>query len=167
MDFYEEQRVDVLWLKIFMGIISMGVLVGIFIGAYTGGEEVDLAYYVGMVVTILILVFTFWLVFFTTLITSVSAEGFSYSYFPLVMKQKTIAKGSISSWKMETLRSMLTYGGFGIRKTYFPRKTAFMMGGKDIVTFELTNGRTVIFTTKQPEQLRIALMKQFSQLEKR
>jgi hypothetical protein len=167
MDFYEEQRVDVLWLKIFMGVISMGAIVGLIIGMTTQEGAQDLGFYIGMIVTIMVLAFSYWMVFFTVLKTSISSQGFTYVYFPMVINEVTILPEQIKSWRMERISNKMKYGGFGIRKSYFPKQTAFMMGGSDTLTFELQNGRTYIFTTRHPENMRVALQKYFSPLEKR
>lgn len=165
MEFQEEQRISVMWMRILFLIIIIGSLAGVLLGGMNSGHEPQISDYLGAVFCVAIVSLVYYMVFYTTLKTSVSMMGFAYEYFPFVWREKTITKEMIKSWQMQTMKSGFQYGGYGIKQSYFPKKTAFMMGSRNAVEFKLHDGKTLIFTTNNPEQLQLALRKYFSQTE--
>lgn len=165
MDFREEQKISVTWIRwlfILSGVFTLFIL---FAGVLKEEEAIDM--YIAIVIVVPILALTYALVFLTTLTTICDAEGWHYQYPPFVWKKKTLGYADIASWKIIRIRDLLSYGGYGYRIKSFGkhRHVGFIMGSNDAVEFILTNGKKFVFTTLHPAEIQSALRKHAAQKE--
>lgn len=165
MDFHENQRIEVSWLRwlfIISGVTILGIVV---FSVISGAEETDdPGLYVGLFITFATLGLTYWMVFKSELETAVAYEGFQYKYVPFVIKWHTISWQDIASWEMIKLSDHVGFVGYGYgyKKQAFKKITSFIMGGNEAVRFTLANGRTYVFNTRMPIDLQRALNKYLS-----
>lgn len=167
MDYREEQKISVSWLR-WMFIISSAFTILILLAAQLKSGEAEEAY-IGMLIIVSVMALSYTLVFLTTLITSCDAGGWHYTYWPFVWKQKTLSYAEIASWKMIRIRDLLSYGGYGyrIKRLGKYRSVGFIMGGKDVVEFIAVDGKKYAFTTQHPDDIQKALRKHAAQKELR
>lgn len=90
------------------------------------------------------------------LITEVRTEGFFYRFPILINRQHEILKERILSYEVGKYHPLRDFGGWGIKKRLF-RKTAYSVKGAYGVTFHLDNGKTILFGTQKPDELKRAL----------
>ena len=85
----------------------------------------------------------------------VRREGFVYRFFPFQFRDRTIAWKDISSHRKVRYSPLRDYGGWGIR--YGRQGMAFNVGGNQGVVLTLGEGREVLFGSKEPESLDLAI----------
>lgn len=160
MDYREEQKINVAWIRWMFIITSVFTFIILFATSSSeteNSEESELYFSIILVASIMGLSYA--LVFMTTLITEVRNTGFHYKYRPFVWKEKVIGYDQIVSWKMFVIKDWMSYGGYGYRSKGFSKTTGFIMGSKDAVEFTLSNDKKMVFTTTSAYMLQSALRK--------
>ncbi len=167
MDFSEEQKLNSPQIRIIYLITGIAAIMGSGWSMYadaTSGESITALLWVPLFL-IISLGFGYYMLFMTTLETQISSAGITYRYFPFVKKPVTIPFAQITGWKYKTIKSIFEYGGYGYKKNVINKKTAFIMGGKDVFEFNLQTGKTIAFTSESAYLLQSALKKYMAEKE--
>jgi len=69
----------------------------------------------------------------------------------------------IVSAKVEKYRPILEFGGWGWRKRFLSRKTAFNVSGRIGLRVTLKNGSQILFGTRQEQEMKRAVEKMLLQ----
>jgi len=93
------------------------------------------------------------------LITEVWTDGVRYRFAPFVRKMKHIPLSEIASVTVSKYNPLTEFGGWGVRKRLFSRKTAYNISGRIGMRVILKNGRQVLFGTRQQEEMSRAVEK--------
>ncbi len=159
----EEQKVDSKLIMVIFSICALMAFLGI---AYAIMIEIEnnnsaaLSSLYGVAVFMSIgIVLAYLAVFRTTLELQIDDKSISFRFFPFVHKQTSIAFETISTWELRKIKNIFDYGGYGYKKDFIQKKTGFIMGGKDIFEFRLTNGKTIAFTSANKELMYSELKK--------
>ena len=164
--FTEEQRMNILWVKILMGVIWIGLLVFFGIAFYTqfylgkpfGDKPVS---NLGMAAIFLVVALQLaggtWLMYSFRLITEVRDEGLFYRYPPLLSRFKKIAPGEIGEYAIRRYRPLREYGGWGIKTGSRKYGTAYNAYGNTGLQLTLSNGKKILIGTQRPDALKKAM----------
>lgn len=98
---------------------------------------------------------------FSNLAIEVKSDGFYYQYFPFHLSIKKIEKDAVKRVTIRNFRPILEYGGWGIRYGFGKRGKGYIVSGNTGVQFILKNDKKVLFSTIEPERMRIAIEKVF------
>ena len=99
-------------------------------------------------------------VFFSgCLITEVRSDGFYYRFSPFINRSKRIPVEQIAAAEAKKYYPILSYGGWGIRRSPFRRTTVYNISGNKGVLITLKTGRRFMFGTQHMEEMRAALEK--------
>lgn len=161
MDYSEEQRIRSPFVFIVFTISTIVAFAGVIMGMYQNNAEGQELYTIILLPFILVLIeaLVFYLLFRTTLETSVTSAGFTFRYFPFIRSAKTIAFNTISGWKMRKLRSMREFGGYGYKRRAFSKRTGLVMGSDDALELNLTDGSVFVISTANAYMLASAIKK--------
>ncbi|MBI1320056.1 MAG: hypothetical protein GC168_14090 [Candidatus Hydrogenedens sp.] len=96
-------------------------------------------------------------VFFATarMQTEVTSDGLFIRFFPFHRRTRKIGLENVETMAAVTYRSLLEYGGYGIRR--YPKATAYNVRGLEGVRINYENGVHVMIGTQHPEALFNAL----------
>ncbi len=167
MDYRETQKIDVTWLRWLFIITGVTIFVIMGVTMYYDPEEANNpGMYVGIGITFITMAATYALVFYSELQTSITTLGWHYKYAPFIYREKTIKWNDIASWEIVKVSDAIGFVGYGYKRQAFRKITAFLMGGKMVVRFVLTNGQTFIFNTGKPDEVKSALIKRLASKEK-
>lgn len=138
-------------------LMVYGLYQQLYLGKPWGDEPMpDTGLIITSIATIVVVILACLLMLNLRLITEVRAEGFCYRFPVLINREREIRKERITSYEVGKYHPLRDFGGWGIRKRLF-RKTAYSVKGSYGVTFHLDNGRTILFGTQKPEELKRAL----------
>jgi hypothetical protein len=99
-----------------------------------------------------------WGYFAMKLETWVEQDGFHYRFYPLIWKNKVIAKEEIARFEIRTYNALLDYGGWGIKGSILSRKwKAYNVSGDKGLQLYLKNGKKILFGTQKPQALEYAM----------
>jgi hypothetical protein len=92
---------------------------------------------------------------FTRLVTEVGTDGIAAAFRPLQTKPRYISYSDIAEFRAVTYRPIMEYGGWGIKKGR--NGLAYNVSGNRGLLLTLSNGRTFLVGSQQPERLRAAV----------
>ena len=98
---------------------------------------------------------------FSNLTIEVKTDGFYYQYFPFHMSVKKIGKEVVKSVTLRAFRPIAEFGGWGIRYGFGRRGKGYIASGNTGVQFVLNNDKKLLFSTTEPEKMRLAIEKVF------
>lgn len=93
------------------------------------------------------------------LITEIWTDGIRYKFSPFVRKTKHIPLTEIVSVEVGKYRPLVEFGGWGVRKKLFARKTAYNVSGNIGLRVILKNGKQIVFGTCKESEMRRAVDK--------
>lgn len=93
------------------------------------------------------------------LVTEIWSDGIRYKFTPLIRKIRYISIADISSVEVAKYNPILEFGGWGLRKRFFARKTAYNIKGRIGIRVVLKNGRQVMFGTQKQDEMKRAVDK--------
>jgi len=94
-----------------------------------------------------------------SLVTEIWSDGIRYKFPPLIRKMRHLPLSDIVSADVEKYRPILEFGGWGWRKRFLLRKTAFNVSGRIGVRVTLNKGNQILFGTHQQDEMRRAVLK--------
>jgi len=93
------------------------------------------------------------------LVTEIWSDGIRYKFTPLIRKVKYISLTDISSVEVAEYNPIMEFGGWGLRKRLFTRKTAYNIKGRIGIRVVMKNGSQVMFGTQKREEMKRAVEK--------
>jgi hypothetical protein len=103
------------------------------------------------------------LLFFKTsnLTIEVRTDGFYYKYFPFHIKFHQILKSDVKNVYLRKFSAIGEFGGWGIRFGFGIRGKGYIVSGNTGVQFILNNDKKILFSSENPEKMKIAIEKVF------
>jgi hypothetical protein len=98
-----------------------------------------------------------------SLVTEIWSDGIRYKFPPLIRKMRHLPLTDIVSAEVEKYRPILEFGGWGWRKRFLSRKTAFNVSGRIGLRVTLKNGSQILFGTRQELEMKRAVEKMLLQ----
>ena len=111
---------------------------------------------------ILAIVFTgvlFLLLLNIVLVTEIWTDGVRYKFTPFMRNPKHIPLTDIESAQVTKYRPLLEFGGWGIRRRFLQRKTAYNISGNIGLRIIRKNGSQVMLGTQKKDELQRAVDK--------
>ena len=93
------------------------------------------------------------------LVTEIWSDGIRYKFPPLILKVKHIPLAEISSAEVSKYNPIGEFGGWGWRKRFISRKTAYNISGNIGLRVILKDGRQILFGTKKQDDMKRAIDK--------
>ena len=93
------------------------------------------------------------------LVTEIWTDGIRYKFTPLIRKMKHIPLTEISSAEVTKYRPFSEFGGWGWRKRFLSRKTAYNVSGRIGIRVMKKDGSQILFGTLQQEEMKRAINK--------
>ncbi|MFH1050071.1 MAG: hypothetical protein V1779_03960 [bacterium] len=106
-------------------------------------------------------ILVFMLFKFSNLTIEVRFDGFYYKYFPFHLSIHKITQADVKSVTMRKFSALGEFGGWGIRYGFGKRGKGYIVSGQTGVQFILQNDKKVLFSTEEPEKMRISIEKVF------
>lgn len=149
-EFKEEQRFNQIWLWAIL-IAPIVMVISQFAIAFTDREEFKTEDIIAL--SSLIVVFTVLIIWFKRMVleTVISAEGINIHYKGLFTK-KQFPKSEILKAEIVTYDPLWHYGGWGLRYSS-KRGWCYNVAGDKGLKLTLSNGKTVMIGTQQPEEI--------------
>jgi hypothetical protein len=98
-----------------------------------------------------------------SLVTEIWSDGIRYKFTPLIRKIKHIPLADISSVDVAKYNPIMEFGGWGWRKRFLTRKTAYNIRGRTGVRVILKNGSQIMFGTQKQDEMKRAVDKMLKQ----
>ena len=164
--FTEEQRMNILWIHLLMGVIWAGVFVLFGFAFYTqfvkgipfGDKPVsDIGLIAIFAFVVLQLGGATWLVYAIRLITEVRDDGIYYRYPPLINKFKRIDLSTIGSWSVITYSPVKDFGGWGIKTGSKKYGRGYTISGNTGLFVEFKDGKKVLVGTQRTDAMKKAM----------
>ncbi len=111
------------------------------------------------IITLVVMGAAFSFILSGKLVTEIWSDGIHYKFTPLIRKMKHIPLSEIASAEVTKYRPLQEFGGWGWRKRFLSRKTAFNVSGRIGIRVIKKNGSQVVFGTHQPDEMKRALSK--------
>jgi hypothetical protein len=92
---------------------------------------------------------------YTRMVTGVLRDGIAVAFRPLQFKPRFISYADVARTEAVTYRPILEYGGWGIRRGR--SGYAYNVSGNKGLLFTLTDGKTFLLGSQQPERLKAAV----------
>jgi hypothetical protein len=93
------------------------------------------------------------------LVTEIWTDGIRFKFTPFIWKTKHIPLSEIASAEVGKYRPLAEFGGWGVRKRFLTRKTAYNVSGRIGLRVIKKNGSQVMFGTQKPEEIKRAVDK--------
>lgn len=94
-----------------------------------------------------------------SLVTEIWSDGIRYKFPPLIRRMRHIPIAEIAEIKVEKYRPLIEFGGWGWRRRFLTRKTAFNIRGRIGVRVTLKKGSQILFGTQKQEEMKRAVEK--------
>lgn len=94
-----------------------------------------------------------------SLVTEIWSDGIRYKFPPLIRRMRHIPIAEIAEIKVEKYRPLVEFGGWGWRRRFLARKTAFNIRGRIGVRVKLKKGSEILFGTQKQEEMKQAVEK--------
>ena len=154
--FKEEQRFTQWWLIIILAICTLIPIATI---AQKYLKENVVASNKELIVTIVVIMVSFSILFFFKLTTKIDDKGIHYQFFPFHFSMKLIPWNEISKAGIRTYFPITEFGGWGLRGGFFFNKgkgKAINVSGNIGIQLILKNGdKLLIGTQKKKEVIRV------------
>lgn len=149
-EFKEEQRFNQIWVWAIL-IAPIVMVISQFAIAFTDREEFKTEDIIAL--SSLIVVFTVLIIWFKRMVleTVISAERINIHYKGLFTK-KQFPKSKIMKAELVTYDPLWHYGGWGLRYSS-KRGWCYNVAGDKGLKLTLSNGKTVMIGTQQPEEI--------------
>jgi hypothetical protein len=164
--FTEEQRMNILWVNLLMGVIWVGILVFFGFAFYTqfslgkpfGDKPVS---DIGMISIFLVIFLQMAgltiLLYFSRLITEVRENGIFYRYPPFIAKYKQIDPAQIGEYGVRQYKPIKEFGGWGIKTGSRKYGRGYTISGDTGLQLVFKDGKKVLIGTQRPEALKKAM----------
>lgn len=93
------------------------------------------------------------------LITEIWTDGIRIKFMPFIRKTKYVGISEIVSAEVTKYNPIIEFGGWGVRKKLFSRKTAYNVSGRVGLRVHLKDGRQIVIGTQKENEIRRAVEK--------
>lgn len=131
----------------------------LYLGRTTVDKTIDNELLWSSILSLAVLSGVFLFILNRKLITEIWTDGIRYKFAPFVRKLKHIPLSEIASVEVEKYRPLLEFGGWGVRKRFLSRKTAYNISGNMGMRVIKKNGSQIVFGTMKPDELKRAIAK--------
>lgn len=145
MIFIEKQRFSQWWLWLLL-LLVVSNLVREFLNGTV--EEKQALFFSALTLTLTSVLFAI-----MKLETSIDNNGISVRFFPFHLKKKHFNWDQLESCSIRTYKPVIEYGGWGIRKTFSGKGTAYNVKGKVGLQLVFKNGDRLLIGTQKAEKL--------------
>lgn len=151
--FVEQQKFDMLWMRLLIGIILMGSVIPI-ITTFSESSKEQPAEVFTLVITICIVVaMAVFLLFIVHLKTRIDERGVGYGFFPFKRKLRQIPWSEIQTVKVREYSAISEFGGWGFKISWFGRKgVSYTIRGKHGIQLQLNSGKRVLIGTQKQSE---------------
>jgi len=147
------------WLLTF-GVFAFGLYQQLYIGKPYGDNPMsDTGLIWSGIASVAIVTAVTLLIFSGHLVTEIWSDGIRYKFPPLITRVKHISLAEIASADVSKYNPIGEFGGWGWRKRFISRKTAYNISGNIGLRIILKDGRQVMFGTKKQEEMKRAVDK--------
>lgn len=157
---------NMLWLKLLMGTIWLGMLILFGVAFYNqfvlgkpfGDEPIsDAGLIIVFLVSILPLAGVEILLRKMKLVTEVREDGLYYRFPPFILKFKSFTRDQIVEFEIRKYSPVKEYGGWGIRVGNRKNGYAYNMSGNMGLQLVLSGGKRILIGTERPDALKKAM----------
>lgn len=145
MIFIEKQRFSQWWLWLLL-LLVISNLVREFLNGTV--EEKQALFFSALTLTLTSILFAI-----MKLETAIDVNGISVRFFPFHLKKKYFNWDQLESCFIRTYKPVIEYGGWGIRKTFSGKGTAYNVKGKVGLQLVFKNGDRLLIGTQKAEEL--------------
>jgi hypothetical protein len=111
------------------------------------------------IISFIVMSAVFILILSGSLVTEIWTDGIKYKFTPFIRKMRHIPLSDIVSVEVEKYRPLSEFGGWGWRKRFLSRKTAFNVSGRMGVRITLKNRSQILFGTRRQDEMKRAVSK--------
>ena len=145
MIFIEKQRFSQWWLWLLLFLVVSNLVREFLNGTV---EEKQALFFSALTLTLTSVLFGI-----MKLETSIDINGISVRFFPFHLKKKHFNWDQLESCSIRTYKPVIEYGGWGIRKTFSGKGTAYNVKGKVGLQLVFKNGDRLLIGTQKAEEL--------------
>lgn len=98
-----------------------------------------------------------------SLVTEIWSDGIRYKFMPFIRKFRYIPLGEIVAAEVEKYSPLFEFGGWGWRRRFVARKTAFNVSGSIGLRVTLKNRSQIMFGTRHRDEMKRAVEKMLIQ----
>lgn len=143
--FGENQRFSQWWLWLLLMVVISN-LVREFINGTA--EEKDALFFSALTLTLTSVLFGI-----MKLETTIDINGISVRFFPFHLKKKHFNWDQLENCYLRSYKPIMEYGGWGIRKTFSGKGTAYNVKGKVGLQLVFKNGDRLLIGTQKAEEM--------------
>ena len=90
--------------------------------------------------------------------TKIDEQGIHYQFFPIHLSQKFISWDDLKSCEVIKYNSLIRYGGYGYRFSFFKNKgTAINIGGNHGIQLVMKSGKRLLIGTQKEQEAKVVL----------
>lgn len=145
MIFIEKQRFSQWWLWLLLLLVDSNLVIEFINGTV---EERQALFFSALTLTLTSVLFGI-----MKLETAIDVNGISVRFFPFHLKKKHFNWDQLESCSIRTYKPVIEYGGWGIRKTFSGKGTAYNVKGKVGLQLVFKNGDRLLIGTQKAEEL--------------
>ena len=145
----------VLGLSTLAGIIPLAV--GIFHVTREGSQDELRELTIVLVFMVLIFGIVYTLLLQARLDTRIDRNMLEYRFTPLIREWRSLHPVDIEGWVVRESAPLREYRGWGIRKSFRRKLTAYTIRGKMVLEIKLTNGKMLVIGTQRSKELEMAM----------
>lgn len=145
MIFIEKQRFSQWWLWLLLFLVVSNLVREFLNGTV---EEKQALFFSALTLTLTSVLFGI-----MKLETSIDTNGITVRFFPFHLKKKHFNWDQLESCSIRTYKPVIEYGGWGIRKTFSGKGTAYNVKGKVGLQLVFKNGDRLLIGTQKAEEL--------------
>lgn len=164
--FTEEQRMNILWVKVLMGVIWLGIFVlfgfafynQIALGKPFGDKPVS---NIGLISIFAVIVLQMGgvtlLLYFTRLILEIREDGIYYRYPPFMNRFKRVDPMQIKEYSVIRYQPLKDFGGWGIKTGSRKFGRGYTISGNMGLFIVFNDGKKVLIGTQRPDAMKKAM----------
>ena len=145
MIFIEKQRFSQWWLWLLLFLVVSNLVREFLNGTV---EEKQALFFSALTLTLTSVLFGI-----MKLETLIDTNGISVRFFPFHLKKKHFNWDQLESCSIRTYKPVIEYGGWGIRKTFSGKGTAYNVKGKVGLQLVFKSGDRLLIGTQKAEEL--------------
>lgn len=156
--FTEEQKFDMWWMRLLMGLVLLGSAIPIFTSLSNAEADKTGEIIVILIALIITLGAAVFVLFVFKLKTKIDEQGIHFGFYPFKTKLHCISWHELSKATVRTYNPIGEYGGWGYRIAWFGNSgKAYNVKGNQGIQLELNNGKRILIGTQKPDDATAAI----------